>query len=84
MQKRQADRHTGKEVEDMNNLASERVRAGLTQIEAAEKLDCNVTTLARYEHDPMSMSAAFIVKASQLYHCSCAYLLGVTPERVGS
>lgn len=64
-----------------NNLAAERKRLGLTQAEAAEKLDVSTKTLGKYESNPLLMPGDFIVKAARFFGCSASYLLDLTPER---
>lgn len=65
----------------MNNLASERTRRGLTQEQAAKKLNVSPKTLGKYEGDPLVMPGDFIVRASRFYGCGAGYLLGISDER---
>ncbi len=68
----------------INNLASERKRLGMTQREAAEKLEVSLRTLGKYEADPLIMPGDFIVRAARLFDCSASYLLGLTSERTAA
>lgn len=66
------------------NLESERRRLGLTQVQAADKLDVSVKTLGKYENDPLKMPGDFIVRAARFYSCTASYLLEMTQERTGA
>lgn len=64
------------------NMASERVRMGLTQEEMAKKLNVSVSTVSRYEKNVDSIPPAVLKIASELFGCTTDYLLDMTPERV--
>ena len=64
------------------NLASERVRKGLTQEEAAQKFGCTKKSLSEYETGKKVAPLALITKAADLFGCSTDYLLGRTDERL--
>lgn len=63
------------------NLASERVRLGLTQGEMAKNLGCGVKSLGKYENDVSSMPPRLIIKASEIFNCSIDYILDLTDDR---
>lgn len=65
----------------MTNLALERHRKGLKQIQAALELDVSPKTLCKYEKDPRLMPGDFIIRAAAFYGCDAGYLLGITEER---
>ena len=64
------------------NLASERVRYGLTQEEAASKFGCTVKSLSLYENGSRMAPSELITAAADLFGCSTDYLLGRTDERL--
>lgn len=64
------------------NMASERVRVGLTQEKMARELGINVSTLARYEKSTDSIPPSILKAASEYFGCTTDYLLDMTPERV--
>lgn len=51
------------------NLKAMRVRSGMTQQEAAEKLGVSVVTFRKYEKDPSKLSFGNIIKLSEMYGC---------------
>ena len=63
------------------NIASERVRIGMTQVELAEHLGISPASLTRYEMDPMTASPTVIRKAAALFGCTTDYLFDLTEER---
>lgn len=65
-----------------HNLASERVRLGMTQKQLAERLGCSFKTLWKWEKDIDSMPVETLRAASRLFGCSVDYLLDMTAERV--
>ena len=64
------------------NLASERVRIGLSQTELSEKLDYSLASISDYENFKRDMPITFVVKASDFFGCSIDYLLDRTDERL--
>ena len=66
------------------NLASERVRIGLTQDELASALNVSLTTIHEYESFKRPMTTDFITNAADYFGCSIDYLLDRTDERVPS
>lgn len=66
----------------MRNMASERVRLGMTQQEMANLLNIAVSTLCRYENDADSIPPAVLKKSADVFGCTTDYLLDLTPERV--
>lgn len=63
-------------------LASERVRLGLTQEEAAERLGCSTKSLCFYENNLRDTPAEIANAAADLYGCSTDYLYGRTEDRL--
>ena len=64
------------------NLASERIRLGMTQAICAEKLGVTTKMLVKYEADEGSVPGDFIKKAADFFGCSSDYLLDLTEERL--
>lgn len=69
-------------AEKVFNLASERVRKGMTQQDLADALEVSVKTVVKWENDTTTMPGAAMVLASKLFGCSMDYLLGATEERL--
>lgn len=67
---------------EIKPLASERVRVGMTQEEAAARLGCSVKSLCFYENNVRDIPAEVANSAADLYGCSTDYLYGRTDERL--
>lgn len=67
---------------ESRNLASERVRAGMTQCEAASAMGCSVKSLSFYERSVREIPANVANVAADLFGCSTDYLYGRTDERL--
>lgn len=65
----------------MNNIASERIRIGITQKELAKKLDRSLTTVSRWEQGRSVPTASELIGMYELFGCSVDYLLGLSDER---
>ena len=52
------------------NIKSLRVRAGFTQLTAAEELEISRETLFRWEKEPQTMPIMKLAKLASLYNCS--------------
>lgn len=65
----------------MNKLKSERVNAGLSQEELAEKLGITRQTVARWEQGE-DMPSQKVKDMTSLFMCSADYLLGLSEQRV--
>ena len=63
-------------------LASERVRAGMTQEEAALSFGCSVKSLCFYENNVRDLPPEIANAAADLFGCSTDYLYGRTDERL--
>lgn len=66
----------------MKNLASERVRVGMSQADLASELDIARESVARWEIGASCPSVQMLMKMSDLFGCSVDYLLGRSQERV--
>lgn len=64
------------------NLASERVRLGLSQKQLASQLGITTSKLHMYETLTTPMSAEFAYEAAAFFGCSIDYLLDRTDERL--
>ena len=64
------------------NLASERIRIGMTQEDLANKLGYTVKTVGKWEKDISSMPSEVAQKAAALFCCSLDYLLDETDDRL--
>lgn len=51
------------------SLAAARVNAGLTQKEAAEKLEINIGTMQNWENGKTTPNAENFIKLCKLYNC---------------
>lgn len=60
-----------------------RERAGFSQEQLAEEMDCSVITISRWENGHTSMRAKDIVKAAESLNVSADYLLGIRDEESG-
>lgn len=63
------------------NMASERVRKGMTQGELAGELGIAVSTLVRYESDSGTIPPEILKKSAEIFGCTTDYLLDLTDER---
>ena len=63
------------------NLASERVRLGMTQEQLSKELSCSVKTLGKWEKDISTMPGETMVRAAGIFGCSLDYLLDQSDER---
>lgn len=64
------------------NLASERVRLGMTQEQLSAELGYGVKTIGKWEKDVSSMPSEVAVKAATFFGCSLDYLLDLTDDRL--
>lgn len=63
------------------NLASERVRLGMTQEQLSKELNCSVKTLCKWEKDARTIPGEVMVRAAKFFGCSVDYLLDQSDER---
>lgn len=63
------------------NVASERVRLGLTQEEFAKELDISKSSAYRLETPGIEPSGDVLIRMSRLCGCTADYLLGLSDER---
>lgn len=66
------------------NMRSERVRAGLTIEQAAERLGVHKNSVRRWETGESEPMAGALVDMAHLYGCTPEYLLGMTDDRSGT
>ena len=65
----------------MRNIASERVRIGLTQEGLAEQLGVARQTVLRWENGKTNPPTSAVYMMANLFGCSTDYLLGITDVR---
>ena len=65
----------------MRNIASERVRIGLTQEGLAEHLGVTRQTVLRWENGKTTPPTSAVYMMADLFGCSTDYLLGITDVR---
>lgn len=63
------------------NIASERVRLGIRQVDLADAVGVGLSTVMRWEKGYLPPTADKLVKMHELFGCSTDYLLGLTDER---
>ncbi len=66
----------------LQNIASERARAGLTQDNLAEKIGVVGSTVRAWERGTQDPSTTSLRLMSSLFGCSVDWLLGITEERL--
>lgn len=64
------------------NIASERVKADLTQVELAERLGVSPKTLRDWEKGKRRPNPEAIASIAKSFGCSTDYLLCLTEERM--
>lgn len=62
-------------------MRSERVRAGLSQSEVAERVGVDQRTVSNYERGITNVPADVLLKLSDIYGCTTDWLLGITDTR---
>lgn len=67
---------------EIKPLASERVRVGMTQSEAADALGCTLKSISIYERGKRRIPPDVVNAAADLFGCSTDYLYGRTDERL--
>lgn len=65
----------------MNNIASERVRKGMTQEELGETIGVVERTIRSWEKDERSIPSSKACEMAELFGCTIDYLFGLTDER---
>ena len=66
---------------NMRNIASERVRLGLTQEGLAEQLGVARHTVLRWENGKTTPPTSAVYMMANIFGCSTDYLIGLTDER---
>lgn len=64
-----------------NTIKSERVRAGLSQDDLAERLNVSAMTIRNWESGRNAMPVSKLVEMSDIFQCSTDYILGRCDER---
>lgn len=67
----------------MNNIASERVKCGLTQEGLAERLGVVSRTIRDWEKDARSVPSSKACEMALMFGCSVDYLFGLSDDRNG-
>lgn len=70
------------ELAKHRNLASERVRIGMSQTKLAEVLGTSLKSVSNYELDKCPMPPDFVNAAADLFGCSTDYLYDRTDDRL--
>lgn len=65
-----------------SNIASERVRRGLTQKQLSEELGASEATVKKWEAGERMPNGDWLLRLATLFGCSSDYLLGLTEERL--
>lgn len=65
-----------------SNIASERVRIGLTQAQLSEETGISKTAIKSWELGKRKPNGDALLRLSELFGCSSDYLLGLTEERL--
>lgn len=65
-----------------NNIASERVRLGLSQEGLAEKLGVSRDSVKDWESGETAIRSTVLIRMADLFGCSLDYLLARSEERV--
>lgn len=65
----------------MNNLASERVRMGMSQTQLSEILGINPRTLGNWERGNNDIPSSKARQLAIIFGCTVDYLFGLTQER---
>ena len=64
------------------NLASERVRVGMSQTELAAALGMSLKSISQFETNARAMPQELVIKAADLFGCSTDYLYDRTDDRL--
>lgn len=67
-----------------NNIKSERVRAGLSQQELAERLEVSPITIRNWESGKSVLNVSKLLALSDIFQCTTDYILGRCEERTMS
>lgn len=65
----------------LNNLASERVRLGMTQEDLGKRIGVSKQSISNWEVGTSSIGSENIRKLVEIFKCSADYLLGIKDER---
>lgn len=65
-----------------NNIASERVRLGLSQEALAEKLGVSRDSVKDWESGETTIRSSVLVRMADLFGCSLDYLMARSDERL--
>lgn len=65
----------------MSNLASERVRLGMTQEDLGKRIGVSKQSISNWEVGTSNIGSENIRKLVEIFNCSADYLLGIKDER---
>ena len=65
-----------------NNIASERVRLGMSQQDLADKLSVSRDSVKDWESGETAVRSSKLVEMADIFGCSLDYLMARTPERI--
>lgn len=65
-----------------NNIASERVRLGMSQQDLADKLCVSRDSVKDWESGETAIRSSMLIKMADLFGCSLDYLMARSDERV--
>lgn len=65
-----------------NNIASERVRLGLSQEQLAERLGVSRESIKKWELGDTPIKSSVLIDMADLFNCSLDYLMCRTDERM--
>lgn len=66
------------------NIASERVRLGMTQQDLAKSIGVTTNTVSNWEIGRFEPTSSRLKQLSEVFGCSVDYLLGSSDERIGN
>lgn len=65
-----------------NNIASERVRLGMSQQDLADELQVSRDSVKDWESGETAIRSSMLVKMADLFGCSLDYLMARSDERI--
>lgn len=65
-----------------NNIASERVRIGMSQQDLADELGVSRDSVKGWESGDTAIRSSMLVRMADIFSCSLDYLMGRTDDRL--